>query len=178
VHCSHTSWFLLMCSHYHVHTTVMYWLCKESGSLVAMAHNFSMESNSGSCLSVKTTWQYSFCSHWKIFISVNQKLFHVICANSSDPSFGGDMADVLHGPGYSVLKPQNTFVISGHNGHWTTSFKPELFIPALLDVMDGLLYLVLLSPVPHMVFPISRLDGLPKRLEDFCWWPYVWAVRK
>lgn len=44
----------------------------------------------------------------------------------------------------------------------------ELFIPALLDVMDGLLYVVLFSPVPHMVFPVNLLDGLSKRLEDFC----------
>jgi len=32
-------------------------------------------------------------------------------------------ADLLHGTGYSLLRPQNTFMISGHNGHWTTSFK-------------------------------------------------------
>jgi hypothetical protein len=81
-----------------------------------MAHNLLMEANSGSCFSVKTTWQYSLCSHWKIFILVSQKLLHVICADSSDPSFGGDMADLLHGTGYSLLKPQNTFMISGHNG--------------------------------------------------------------
>jgi hypothetical protein len=43
----------------------------------------------------------------------------------------------------------------------------DLFIPALLDVSDGLLYVVLFSPVPHMVFPINLLDGLPKRLVDF-----------
>lgn len=173
MHCSHTSWFLLMCHHYHVHTTVMYWLCKESGTLVAMAHNFSMESNSGSCLSVKTTWQYSFCSHWKIFISVSQKLLHVICANSSDPSFGGDMADLLQCWSHKTLL--------WYLGTVATEQLPsslELFIPALLDVMDGLLYLLLFSPVPHMMFPINLLDGLPKRLEDFYWWPYVWAVRK
>jgi hypothetical protein len=119
VHCSHTS-SLLMCSHYHVHTTVIYWLCKESDTLVAMAHNFLMEANSDSCFSEKTTWQYSFCTHWKIFISVSQKLLHVICANSSDPSVGDDMADLLHGIGYSLLRPQNTFMISGHIGHRTT----------------------------------------------------------
>jgi hypothetical protein len=81
----------------------MYGLCKESGTLVAMALNLSMEANSGSCFSVKTTWQYSFWSHWKICIMVSQKLLLVICANSSDPSLGGDMADLLHGTSYSLL---------------------------------------------------------------------------
>lgn len=43
----------------------------------------------------------------------------------------------------------------------------DLFFPALLDVTDGLLYVVLFSPLAHMVFPINLLDGLPKRLKDF-----------
>jgi hypothetical protein len=38
----------------------------------------------------------------------------------------------------------------------------ELFNPALLDVTNGLLYVLLFSPVLHMVFPINLLDGLPK----------------
>jgi len=42
------------------------------------------------------------------------------------------------------------------------------FVPVLLDVTNGLLYVVLFSPVLHMVFPINLHDGLPKRLEDYC----------
>jgi hypothetical protein len=176
VYCSHTSWLLLMCTHHHVHTTVMYWLCKESGTLVAMALNLSMEANSSCCFSVKTTWHYSFCSHWKICTMVSQK-FHVFCANSSDPSLGGDIADLLHGTSYSWTTRHLLWYL-GTLATEQIHSRLELFIAALLDVMDGLLYVVLFSPVPLIVLPINLLHGLSKGLEDFCWWALCMGCQK
>jgi hypothetical protein len=52
------------------------------------------------------------------------------------------------------------------------------FIPALLDIMDGLFLCGTIFTSPTLVLPINLLGGLPKGLEDFCWWALCMGCQK
>jgi hypothetical protein len=109
---------------------------------------------------------------------IDQKLLLVICASSSDPSFGGDMTDLLHGTGYFNI--ETTKHLYDVWTQWPLNIihaSLEHFILALLDVTNGLLYVELFSPVSHMVFPINFLMNYSKG-SRISVGSYVWVVRK